>query len=1479
MKLDRSWLEKCRQIAGLALLAVLGTFSGESAQAQSQITPDRTLGDESSQVRTNVEVKGNPAEVIEGGAQRGTNLFHSFEEFNIEDGRGAYFDNPTAVESIFSRVTGNNPSEISGTLGVSGNADLFFINPNGIIFGENARLDLDGSFVGSTASSILFEEYEFSASNPQNPPLLRINIPIGLGFQDEPGNIVNRSTARNSTDETVGLEVNPKNNLTLLGGNLNFDAGNVTAKGGSIRLGGLLAAGTIGINDNGSLNFPQAVSHGDVILSNAADVDVRGGEGNIDINARNLTLQKGMQSSIRAGIANDLTSNRTQAGDITINVAENIVLGNASTISNSVEPRAVGNAGNIKVTASNLNITNGAKITASTFGQGNAGFVDVSATDNIVLDGENSIAEGSRISSVVNNRARGNSDGIFVNAKNLTLNNGAVIIASTLGEGNAGNITVKVTENLVLDGETSESLPSSIASLTSVGAIGNAGDIEISTSNLSLTKGGLISAATFGQGNAGFVDVTALKNIVVESETSEITQIPNSISGLEDLIDPQLFQLVIPDDFTIPSSINSVVFTTAQGNAGGVNISTANLTIANGGEVSASTFGQGDAGGVNIEATESIFIDGEIEKSRTGISANALVSNGDGGNVDILTNLLSIENGGRIEASNFDSSNLFPEGTGQPGNVSIRADSISLTNSASIAAATQSETGVGGLVNLNVAENLTLRNNSFISAQAFNNVAEAAVQLEGSIGGIIDLKVDKDIILSNNSLISAQASNNANGGNLNIDTRFIIAVLNENNDIVASAAEGNGGNIEIDADSLFGIKERTRNNTTNDINASSEFGLSGTVEINTADVDPDRDLVQLPDRPTEKEVVQACDRNNSQEQSEFVVKGSGGLPPSPEEPLDSVVVEANWIDRSSSANSQGNIESISQQQPPIVEAQRWIVDENQEIVLVAANHSDNKIWQNLPSCPHSPFSQDRSQTSTISDRLLLASTKPKSLAAIPERIKVKSFELEGNQVFDTNELAEVLAPFTNKSLSFTELLQARSTITKYYTERGYVTSGAYIPQQRLQDRVVKVQIIEGYLEDVQIEGNKRLNSSYFSQRIKTANNALQQESILSALQLLQQDPLISNISAELEAGTRPGAGILTVEVQEADSLATPILLDNRRTPSIGSFRRQLAFREGNLLGFGDNLFLAYSNTQGSDAFDGSYALPINARNGTLTVRGGFSSSEIVEEPFDQLNILGDSQYYELSLRQPVSQTPTQEFALGVTASRRLSDISSLLEEFDIPPSELAPGADESGETRISALRFFQEWTRRNRQEVIAARSQFNLGLNIFNATVNKDAPDSRFFSWQGQAQWTRRLAPDTSFLLRGGIQLAGTSLLSSEQFGLGGLSTLRGYRQDLLLTDNAAFASAEIRLPVAKIERLNSTVQLAPFFDVGTAWNNNREPDNRSNTLASIGLGLRLLFDNFTARFDWGIPLISIDSNKDTWQENGLHFSLEYNPF
>ena len=261
-------------------------FLAKSASAQ--IVPDNTLGAESSQVVT----RDANSNLIQGGATRGGNLFQSFQEFNVNEGRGVYFANPDGIGNIFSRVTGANPSNILGTLGVDGAANLYLINPNGIIFGNNSALDVQGSFTATTADAITFNENGlFSAVNPEDS-VLTISVPLGLQLGSNPGSIINQSFFRNEMGEFVGLQVPTGENLTFVGGEIIFDEGEATARGGNIFMGGLSEAGIVGISDDGSLIFPEFVARADVLLTNFSDVDVRGtGGGNIEIHSRNLTLE------------------------------------------------------------------------------------------------------------------------------------------------------------------------------------------------------------------------------------------------------------------------------------------------------------------------------------------------------------------------------------------------------------------------------------------------------------------------------------------------------------------------------------------------------------------------------------------------------------------------------------------------------------------------------------------------------------------------------------------------------------------------------------------------------------------------------------------------------------------------------------------------------------------------------------------------------------------------------------------------------------------------------------------------------------------------------------------------------------------------------------------------------------------------------------------------------------------------------------
>ncbi|NJO20366.1 MAG: ShlB/FhaC/HecB family hemolysin secretion/activation protein [Spirulinaceae cyanobacterium RM2_2_10] len=509
---------------------------------------------------------------------------------------------------------------------------------------------------------------------------------------------------------------------------------------------------------------------------------------------------------------------------------------------------------------------------------------------------------------------------------------------------------------------------------------------------------------------------------------------------------------------------------------------------------------------------------------------------------------------------------------------------------------------------------------------------------------------------------------------------------------------------------------------------------------------------------------------------------------------------------------------------------------------------------------------------------LLAPPLPSELPdeAIPDgltRIFVERFEFDGSTVFSDAELAAATAPFTGRELTFAELLQARAVITQLYLDQGYLSSGALIAPQTIADGEVQIQIVEGRLEAITVNGTQRLNPSYIRRRLALAGSKpLNVNRLLEGLQLLQLDPLIKNISAELQAAIAR-TRLLIVEVSEAKSFFVTPLLDNWRISSVGSFRRQIQFEQANLTGYGDQLLATYSNTKGSNVFDLSYTLPVNARNGTIRAGFGISRSYVIEDPFDVLDISSAANYYELSYRQPLILTPRQELAVGLTFTWQDSQTTLGLD--DIGPFPLSPGADLNGSTRVAALRLFQEWTQRSERHVLALRSQFSVGLEgLFGASSRTDPPDSGFLAWRGQGQWVQLLAPELPLILGGDLQLSDRPLVPLEQIGLGGPTTVRGYRQEALLTDNAALLSAEIQIPIVRAPSVNGLLQVIPFIDFGTAWNNG-DVTLANDTLLGTGIGLLWqMNDSFTARLDWGIPLLSIPASGDSLQANGIYFVI-----
>jgi hemolysin activation/secretion protein len=490
---------------------------------------------------------------------------------------------------------------------------------------------------------------------------------------------------------------------------------------------------------------------------------------------------------------------------------------------------------------------------------------------------------------------------------------------------------------------------------------------------------------------------------------------------------------------------------------------------------------------------------------------------------------------------------------------------------------------------------------------------------------------------------------------------------------------------------------------------------------------------------------------------------------------------------------------------------------------------------------------------------------------LPKSVVVSKFQIIGSTIFSEAELDRLTEQFINRPLSFNQLFEVRSAITQLYLDRGYITSGAFLPIQTFSDRgEVVIQVLEGSLEDIQIKGTNRLNPEYIKSRLAlAATKPLNRDRLVQALQLLQLNPLIAKVSAELSSSLEPGLNLLTVNLTEASSFRLGLSTDNRRSPSVGSDRQQIELKEGNLLGWGDSLTLAYGRSEGSNSFDFSYDLPLNASNTSLTFAFNRTNSRVIETPFNQIDLIAASRSYDLSLRQPLLQTANQEFVTGLTLSHRQSE-TALLDT----PFPISPGADSQGRTLVSALRWFQEFNQRGVQEVLALRSQFSLGIGILNATINPEPPDSQFFSWRGQAQYVNQFAADTLLLLRGDLQLSDRRLVPIEQIGIGGQESVRGYRQDFLLADNGATINLELRLPV--LRGAQGVLQVVPFADFGVAWNHNVN----ASSVFGLGLGLRWQQgNNLTVRFDYGIPFNKVATSGRSLQENGVYFSIDWQPF
>jgi filamentous hemagglutinin family protein len=802
------------------LIILAAIFSGTNSVKAQEILPDNTLPNNS---QINLE---NNITKITGGTQRGGNLFHSFEKFGIPTGRELHFDNNLDINNIINRVTGGNISNIDGLIKANGAANLFLINPSGIVFGENAKLDIGGSFVGSTANALGFgEDNFFSASNPEESSLLSIN-PNALFFNqlNPSASIENNSVADLGLEDVTipiadiffdgttesftpkGLRVDDGKSLLLVGSNFTMNGGGLVALGGNVELGGLAATGTVGLNSDGSnfsLNFPDAVERSNVTLTDGASVIVAAEDsGSIAVNARNLEMTE--ESFLLAGIDTGLGSEQSRGGNIDINIADAIALKDGSRISNLILTEARGQGGDININTNSLLLETGAKINGSTFGEGSAGNLNVYA-DDVQVIGE--FRYNQSFSSLATSAyATGNGGDLNINTNTLLIKDGAEMGTGTFSEGDSGNLTINAS-NVQVIGTSQDGQFLSILS-TQTQTIGDGGDLNINTNTLQIQNGAQVLTGTFGEGNAG--------NLTIDASYVEVIG-------------------------TVPVSLFSSLLSTqtgSKGSGGDLNINTNTLLLEDGGQVTTATFfGEGNAGNLTINAN-SVQV---IGTSQAGGFPSFLVtgtqSTGDGGNLSINTNTLLIENGAQVLTTTFSEGNA--------GNLSVYADDVQVIGNTvdrldSYLSAGTDSTGDGGSLSINT-NTLLLQDGGVVltGTQGEGNagnltVKASSVKLIGTtqVGEFYSLLSTQTGSSSEFSEINS--STLGDGGDLTITTDILQV---EDGAIVTARSLGTGraGNLIINADSIRLNNDGllSANTRSNRVNPERE---QATININSQDL-------------------------------------------------------------------------------------------------------------------------------------------------------------------------------------------------------------------------------------------------------------------------------------------------------------------------------------------------------------------------------------------------------------------------------------------------------------------------------------------------------------------------------------------------------------------------------------------------------------------------------------------------------------------
>ncbi|MGF1574455.1 MAG: filamentous hemagglutinin N-terminal domain-containing protein [Cyanophyceae cyanobacterium] len=671
----------------LALALTIG--SGPTVGAQ--VIPDNTLGAESSVVNS-VVIEGLPFQGIEAGATRGGNLFHSFESFSIPSQAVVFFNNSPDIDRIISRVTGSQISRIDGLLAANGEADLFLVNPNGILFGPNAELFLGGSFVASTGEGWVFADgYQFGTADPTSPPLLTVNVPVGLQMGSNPGAL-----------EVMGstLLAAPGQTLALVGGDVTLDAASLQVESGQLQVGSVVESGFLGLDpDSLMVNYQAVQEFGRLEIGPGSFLGVNGSpSGSIHLQAGQIVSQDALITS--------QTQGESKGGDIHLTASEFIAITDSqpgtgiSTLVREGSPgmggdvslqaplirleqaivlmttRGDGDAGQLLVIADQLQLLGGSQIRADALqGSGDAGDILIQA-GNILIDSGSQPDTLSGISSVAGSASSGNSGSIRIEANTLTLDQQGQISASTNGPGAGGSIQIQADQVLIGQGGTIES---------GTRGTGAGGTIILRTGSLQISQLAGLSVITEADGAGGSIDVQADRVDLLSGGQIQASTFDGSGAGGQitlQVSDRLLIQGKDPD-LGLPSAI--VAGATGSGQGGDVDIRALQTQVRDGGVISVSSLSEDPrsaAGSLTLNSNSVLLDSGSLI---------AFTNSGDQGNIIVNSDILILRNQSIIITDTF-------SGTATGGNITLQAEVLAALEKSAIIA--RAIVGQGGNISI-----------------------------------------------------------------------------------------------------------------------------------------------------------------------------------------------------------------------------------------------------------------------------------------------------------------------------------------------------------------------------------------------------------------------------------------------------------------------------------------------------------------------------------------------------------------------------------------------------------------------------------------------------------------------------------------------------------------------------------------------------------------------------------------------------------